>query len=300
MGDLNFNKENMIRWYNEHSENYDQESFTQSDDLYGGDAFRIELVAQTLKQLKPKSVLDIGCGTGMPMMRLLQEGFNVRGFDLSPGMIEQAKKKLVAKGQDPKLAEVGDLLDPKLPEKYGREAFDCVIANGVFPYLGPKECEIGHKNILQILKPGGWYLGAYTNELFDMFTLNRFTVNFYKKHFIDPLAVSEKEKAEIMEDIKDLLTHPDAPASIPEGARDSIYVGGHNPLTLGNDLKAMGLIQKDIMFYKFHAFQPLLKKKNPERQKAFMKLSRDYEVKQAKDWMGYFLASTFIVVCQKN
>lgn len=43
-----------------------------------------------------KFVLDFGCGTGLFTILLLKMGFNVIAIDLSPTMISQAKKKVMA------------------------------------------------------------------------------------------------------------------------------------------------------------------------------------------------------------
>lgn len=42
---------------------------------------------------KPKDVLDVCCGTGTMAFMLTHEGMNVEGFDLSEGMIKQARLK---------------------------------------------------------------------------------------------------------------------------------------------------------------------------------------------------------------
>lgn len=47
-----------------------------------------------LNQLNPKTVLDLGCGTGTPTLYLLEEGYRVIGVDGSIEMLKVAKKKL--------------------------------------------------------------------------------------------------------------------------------------------------------------------------------------------------------------
>ena len=43
--------------------------------------------------LKGKSILDIGCGTGLHMQELSKRGYSLTGLDLSPEMIDLAKKR---------------------------------------------------------------------------------------------------------------------------------------------------------------------------------------------------------------
>ena len=42
---------------------------------------------------KPERILDVCCGTGVMCEMLYREGFNMKGFDLSPGKIDVARKK---------------------------------------------------------------------------------------------------------------------------------------------------------------------------------------------------------------
>lgn len=45
-------------------------------------------------------VLDMGCGTGLIMLPLLQDGFHVTGLDLSQEMVNQCSKKIAGQGID--------------------------------------------------------------------------------------------------------------------------------------------------------------------------------------------------------
>ncbi len=294
----NYNRETTIKWYDEHSKNYDAESFVPTDDQYAGDLYRIELVRKLLAQHKPKKVLDVGCGTGEPLMRLIDDGVDVRGFDFSPGMVAQAKEKLKAKGLSESLVEVGDLLDPEIVKTYGAGQYDAVVANGILPYI--PERDVPHQHLSALVKPGGLYISAYSNSLFDLFTFNRFTMRFYTENFIKPLGLSDAENAEIVEQLEKLITNADKPTAIPEGARDTVFVRGDNPFEIAPDLLNYGLEQIDLLFYKFHALPPLLKGASPQLREIFMRESRAYEVDRARDWRGHFLASTFITVCRKK
>lgn len=287
-----------IRWYDEHSDRYDQETFSQDDDRYGGDVYRIALVRRLLAEHRPGRVLDVGCGTAEPMLRLLDDGFDVRGFDFSPGMVNEAKRKLKAKGYSEGLAEVGDLLDPAIVKQYGESAHDAVIANGVLPYIPARDEP--HRHLAALLKPGGLYISAYSNALFDLVTFNRFTIRFHMEKFIQGLTLGDEDRAELHQRLASLVTHPDEPATIAQGAREHVFVRSDVPFEVSADLAKLGLKQIDLLFYKFHAFPPLLKNSSPGLRKSFVQESRAYEIERARDWRGYFLASTFIMVCRKE
>lgn len=287
-----------IRWYDEHSARYDAESFGQHDDQYGGDLYRIALVRELIAQHKPKNILDVGCGTAEPLLHILEDGFDIVGFDFSPGMIAVGKKKLRERGYSDSRVEVGDLLDPGIVPRYGEGKFDAVIANGILPYI--PERDRPHTHLAALVKPGGLYISAYSNSLLDLTTFNRFTLKFHTENFIKPLGLPEAVEEEITDNLAKLMTHPDLPTAIPEGARDTVFVRSDNPFEVAPDLLRYGLKQIDLLFYKFHAFPPLLKNVSPELKKTFMAESRKHEIVHARDWRGYFLASTFIMVCRKE
>lgn len=51
------------------------------------------LLLLSMQDVKPKTMLDMCCGTGTMTEYMTREGFTVEGFDLSADMIEQARKK---------------------------------------------------------------------------------------------------------------------------------------------------------------------------------------------------------------
>jgi SAM-dependent methyltransferase len=205
-----------IRWYDEHSKRYDTESFGQNDDQYGGDLYRIALVRQLIAQHKPKKILDVGCGTAEPLLHVLEDGFDIVGFDFSPGMIAVGKQKLKERGYSESLVEVGDLLDPGIVARYGEGKYDAVIANGILPYI--PERERPHTHLAALVKPGGLYISAYSNALLDLTTFNRFTLKFHIENFIKPLGLPANLEKDISDNLAKLMTHPDLPTAIPEGA----------------------------------------------------------------------------------
>jgi ubiquinone/menaquinone biosynthesis C-methylase UbiE len=92
----------------------------------------------------PERVLDIGCGTGSATMFLAREfpRATVRGVDLSPGMIRQARQKI---GLDPEARVAfreGDA--SKLP--FPDAGFDLVAQNNMPVFF---------KEISRVLRPGG-------------------------------------------------------------------------------------------------------------------------------------------------
>lgn len=65
-----------------------------------------EVTCQTLSNLRFKSILEIGCGTGKNTALLARLGKQLLAFDFSEGMIEKAREKLSATNVTFQLADV--------------------------------------------------------------------------------------------------------------------------------------------------------------------------------------------------
>lgn len=107
--------------------------------------------------------LDIGCGIGAYMARLLEADMDVRGIEPSPEM-----RKLAAERVPEGLISDGSVTD--LPA--GDRTLDFIYAIEVFRYLDTADNMRGHREIFRALKPGGVYFGTY---------VNRWALDFYRQ-----------------------------------------------------------------------------------------------------------------------
>jgi SAM-dependent methyltransferase len=111
---------------------------------------RILWLVRRLQKLgvKPRRVLDYGCGTGgsTSLLRDLLKADSVIGIDSSIRSLEEAKR----------LAEPG--CDFFLNSDYhGEQEFDLVYCNGVFHHIPPAERLVELAYILKSLRPGGLF-----------------------------------------------------------------------------------------------------------------------------------------------
>jgi len=105
---------------------------------------RPELVKYVKDNASGKDVVDAGCGEGY-MARLIKPYVrSVVGFDLSPAMIECARK------QGGRYL-VGDFMDVPLDS----ESCDMYVSSLAFHYLKPDDLVKAYSEVQRVLRPGG-------------------------------------------------------------------------------------------------------------------------------------------------
>ena len=141
---------------------------------------------------------DLGCGPGQTTVFLHKQGAKqITGIDLSPEIIEEAKK-LVA-GSVP--FEVGDMTQLNYPDNH----FGAINASYAIVHFEPDELEVPFAEIYRVLKKGGqfmfsFHVGAGAKDL-EEFLEEPVVISFY---FFETDKVLEQLKAVGFE-IKDAL-----------------------------------------------------------------------------------------------
>jgi demethylmenaquinone methyltransferase / 2-methoxy-6-polyprenyl-1,4-benzoquinol methylase len=120
----------------------------------GTDAAWKKKILEIVKRQNPTSILDIATGTGDLVILFAETSAKeIIGLDISQGMLDIGKKKIIANNLDAKIKMVlGDGENIPYPDDY----FDTItIAYGVRNF---ENLEIGLKDILRVLKPNGTFL----------------------------------------------------------------------------------------------------------------------------------------------
>ncbi len=185
-----------------------------------------------------KKCFDFGCGDGATVIEFLGRKADCIGIDISEKMIKLAKKSLKKNGHNGKRAEVGSVYDMA---KFQSESFDVITSFNVLAYLNDEESDMFYRQAQRMLKKGGALIVTHSNELFDIYSLNSYTVEFFAKYFY------EGDRDSIVK----LLTGGAGPEIVTFNVRA-------NPLNYKYELKNYGFLEVQQEFYNLHKRAPSL------------------------------------------
>lgn len=275
------------------------------DSLAGGyfsaHAFRDEIFLDlVLPKYKVKNAnkitaLDFGCGGGTLLLQMLEKGIRGKGIEKHQELCQLAQSRLEEAGFDKANIIKGSI---KELDDLPKNSFDFVILMGVLQYLSPQQRSQLYSKVYRLLKPNGHMVATFQNAFFDMFTFNKYTVDFFQEKIFKPLGLDKLLGQEINKDLKSLITYPEKPDYSAKIARDNIYVETTNPLTIGDELAnyKFKLLQK--YFYSFFPL-PRLIENNYDKNK-LEKFKKQSEITRSKEWYGHFMANAFVVDCVKE
>lgn len=100
---------------------------------------------------KNASILDFGCGPGIPFTKeLVKRGFKVTAIDISDTMIKEAKKN----------APEADYIKVSMTDINFKNEFDGIFSGYTMLCLDPKNFRIAAKKAVKSLKRGGFFFLA--------------------------------------------------------------------------------------------------------------------------------------------
>jgi SAM-dependent methyltransferase len=102
-------------------------------------------------------IIEIGTGTGWLPILCKMRGWNCKGLEISPQLIEFAKQWGAKYGIDPAI-ELGNLEDNDI----GRDQYDIIICSNVFEHV--EHWREGVRKVYDALKPGGVMFFESTNK----------------------------------------------------------------------------------------------------------------------------------------
>lgn len=258
-----------------------------------------DIVRQWLKREKAHSVLDAGCGPASMLRDLAAPRRELFGFDLTPEMVEEARRVLGAVGVPPKNVWEGSVTEPKAYRKR-KSGYDAAICFGVLPHIRAQDDLVVLRNLARAVRPGGTVLVEARNELFALFTLNRYSSALFRERLLDMAALrsqaapEEKEGLERALGLLDERFRMDLPpvrkGKSDEPGYDEVLSRTHNPFELRAAARRAGLQDVEVLFYHYHCLPPIAESLAP---RLFRRASLAME--DPRDWRGHFMASAFIV-----
>lgn len=190
-------------------------------------AHRLAVIKALLPDVHGRIVVDFGCGEGVLIRTLRDLGAaDVIGVDIDERLLAMARGSGASR-----------LIHGSVEQLRVIKSCDCIVAANVAAYFSDAEDRAFYGEVSRLLSPGGTLVITHSNELFDLFTLNAFTVDFFGRQFDV--------------DARSLLTNPDEPARTTFNVRE-------NPLAYEDKLAPYGLKIERMEFINMHVQPPLL------------------------------------------
>lgn len=259
--------------------------------------YRRRLYNQFLDREKPHRVLDVGSGAGQTVLDVRARGGDGYGIEPTPALVEAAQRLMEEHGHSRDNIRQGDLSSLANLEL---QPFDAIALLSVLPAIPREAWFAAHTNIVRNLKPGGVFVAAYRNQLFDLYTFNSFTIDFYDGVLWDTAATPGLASEATVAKLKTLVSNPDVPGAFhtnsPDKAFGRLQRPKSNPFTLPAYLSKFGLQVERMRFCHFHCVPPLMQDAVPE----FYRVNHEMELELADDWRGNFMAAMVFVEARKT
>tara|TARA_B100001057_G_C22867389_1_gene957176 strand:- start:5417 stop:6274 length:858 start_codon:yes stop_codon:yes gene_type:complete len=274
---------NQIKNVKSYSTMYEKKSDLKK--IYPANTKRLDIFIKLLKKYKPKKIIDAGCGTGKPLIKIKKLGFNIIGYDKAQNMVKMAKENLKKNKLNSNLIFEDNFEKPKSIKK---NSVDCILGMGTFYYS--KNFQKTLKTQISKLKKNGRIIFSLRNELFNIATFNDYSANFFSN-----LYALEEKSPKIKFFFKKLMKgfHTRKSIKVKNIDDEKVYSSLHNPLTINSKLQKINIKINGIYYYHFHYLPPLFEKIDKEFRKKSLKLENP------NNWKGILMASAFVVDGQK-
>lgn len=282
---------------------------TYYSEYYGPNApyppVHVDLVVSLLRGIGARRVLDAGCGPASMMRHLALPGVQLYGFDLTPEMVDEAKRVVAGAGIGADRVWQGSVLESAhfLAPAESRADYDCIVSCGVLPHIPAEHDVTVIDNLRRNLRSGGYAIVEGRNELFSLFTMNRYSHEFFLERLI-PVAELRADAGEeaagldrALEQVKSMFrtdVPPIRKGKAGEPGYDEVLSRTHNPLVLKQQFEAAGFTDARLYFYHFHSLPPMVSSNAP----ALFRRSSVAMERNPEDWRGLFMASAFFVVAR--
>ena len=271
------------------------------DEYYGEKApyppVHRDLIKRLLKEADVRTLLDAGCGPASFLRELTDQRLDLYGFDLTPQMVEEARRVLAEAGVPASHVWEGSVTDASAyrpPSGEARE-FDAAVCSGVLPHV-PKEADpIVIANLRGAVRDGGLVILEARNQLFSLFTLNRYSYEFFMSELLGD--ASPETLATVLPELQQRFRMdlpPVRKGKQDEPGYDEVLSRTHNPHVLRQQVADAGFKDVRLLFYHYHCLPPMFERQLGD---TFRQLSLAMEAPD--DWRGFYMASAFLVAARR-
>lgn len=265
------------------------------------------MIRNLLSEAGARSVLDAGCGPASMLRDLNLPQLDRYGFDLTPEMVIEARAVLSQQGVSESQVWEGSVLDPGAfmpPSGQRTEPFDAAICFGVLPHIQEDADRIVLQNLYAAVRPGGFVAIEARNALFALFSLNRYSREFFRDRLVNESELRARagdETKQLDEALKEIDARfrldlpPVRRGYADEPGYDEVLARTHVPMELQRLAEGVGFEGARLMFYHYHVLPPMLEAHVPSlfRQESLKREDPD-------DWRGHFMASAFVLVARRG
>ena len=243
------------------------------------------------------SCLDIGCGTGELVCEIGKLSVPAVGVDYSPEMIELAASKAVAEAVPLAKFECCSVFDYESQPN----SFDLISANGFIEYISVAELDQLLDKVSEALEPGGSFVVGSRNRLFNLFSMNKFTLEEVRQES----GLQLFEEAVMWNGAKDLSNLPELEcAPLQPSDTEHSFTGidvsrrfQYTPLQLIGMLREKGFEAVEVYPVHIHGATPSFQLENPATHTAVANLLQT----QARGRLEFLThASTFMLHVRKE
>lgn len=258
--------------------------------------YRRLIYLRILAETGADNILDIGCGSGRTVLDAFEMNRQVHGIEPVEPLLAAAQGLLRENGHDPNVVKKGAIQELSEVEA---NSYNAVSVLSVLPHIERADWDGAHSNMARLLRPGGYFIASYRNDLFDLYTFNSFTVDFIVNSLWNCDISDALRTDDTINALKKLMQNPDVPGPTYTRAKDAAFGTltrvNSNPLEMAPYLAGFGLELKKTYFFNYHCVPPLLS----DSIKDYRLISHRMNLEMSENWRGNFEASTFVVLAQK-
>jgi len=207
---------------------------------------------------------------------MARRGVDATGVDYAPEMIDLASQK----ARDENIPQARFVCSSIFDFEMQREHYDLISANGFIEYVSQQEMLNFFDRVAQALVPGGSFIVGSRNRLFNLISMNDFTLQETKSGNID-LLLREAVKWTTATDITDVVRGDFSPLQAPETEHTKTIIDvatrfQYTPFQLITLLQDKGLTPIEVYPIHIHGVTPSFQRMNPEIHASIANLLQAY------------------------